>query len=134
MLPPQRPFRVGCIFASRILDTLLVFRISWHNLNLPVLPQLSSVQSLSLVRLFVNTWIAASQASLAITSSPSILKFIFIELVMPSSHLILCHPLLIPPSIFPSIRVFSMSQFFISSGQSIGVSASASVLPMYIQD
>jgi len=53
---------------------------------------------------------------------------------MPSNHLILCHPLLLLPSIFPSIRVFSMSQFFTSDGQSIGASASASVLPMNIQD
>ena len=56
------------------------------------------------------------------------------ELVMPSNHLILCHPLLILPSIFPSIRVFPMSQLFASGGQSIGVSASASVLPMNTQD
>ena len=55
------------------------------------------------------------------------------ELVMPSNHLILCHPLL-SPSIFPSIRVFSNEKFFASGGQSIGASASASVLPMNIQD
>ena len=54
--------------------------------------------------------------------------------MMPSNHLILYHLLLLPPSIFPSIRVFLMSQFFTSGGQSIGVSASASVLPMNIQD
>ena len=58
----------------------------------------------------------------------------FIEPVMPSNHLILCCPLLLLPSIFPSIRVFSMSQFFASGGQSIGVSASTSVLPMNIQN
>ena len=57
-----------------------------------------------------------------------------IESVMPSNHLILCHPLLFPPSIFPGIRVFSNGQFFTSGGQSIGVSSSASVLPMNIQD
>ena len=56
------------------------------------------------------------------------------ELVMPSNHLILCHHLLLLPSTFPSIRVFSMSQFFASDGQSIGASASASVLPINIQD
>ena len=56
------------------------------------------------------------------------------ESVMPSNHLILCHPLLLPPSIFPSIGSFQMSQFFASGSQSIGVSASASVLPMNIQD
>ena len=57
-----------------------------------------------------------------------------IELVMPPKHLILCHPLLLLPSIFPSIGSFQMSQFFASGGQSIGVSASKSVLPMNIQD
>ena len=54
--------------------------------------------------------------------------------VMPSNHLILCHPLLLLPSIFPSIRSFPMSRFFASGGQSIGVSASASVLPVNIQN
>ena len=56
------------------------------------------------------------------------------ESVMPSNHLILCCPFLFPPSIFPSIRVFQMSQFFITGGQSIVVSASASVFPLSIQD
>ena len=68
---------------------------------------LSSVQSLSRVRLFVTPWIAACQASLSITNSQSLLKLMSIELVMPSNHLILCCPLLLLPSIFPSIRVFS---------------------------
>ena len=68
------------------------------------------------------------------TSSWSLLKLMSIEVVMPSSHLILCHPLLLLPSVFPSIMFFfPMSLFFISSGQSIGASASASVLPMNIQ-
>ena len=71
----------------------------WH--------QFSSVQSLSRVRLFVTPWTAAHQASLSITNSQSLPKLISIELVMPSNHLILCHPLLLLPSIFPSIRVFS---------------------------
>ena len=66
--------------------------------------QFSSVQSLSRVPLFATPWTAASQASLSITNSRSLLK---LTLVMPSSHLILCRPLLLPPSIFPSIRVFS---------------------------
>ena len=69
---------------------------------------------------------------LSITISQSLLKLMSIESVMPSNHLILCHPLLLLPSIFPSIRVFSW--FFESGDQSIGVSASASVLPMNIQD
>ena len=68
---------------------------------------ISSVQLLSRVRLFVTPWIAASQASLSITNSQSSLKLTSIKLVMPSSHLILCHPLLPLPTIPPSIRVFS---------------------------
>ena len=67
------------------------------------------------------------------TISLSLLKFMSTELVMPSSHLVLCRPLLLLPSVFPSIRVFSMSQLFPSGGQSIGASTSASVLPMNIQ-
>ena len=67
----------------------------------------SSVQSLSRVRLFAIPRTAVRQASLSITNSRSLLKLMSIELVMPSNHLILCHPLLLPPSIFPSIRVFS---------------------------
>ena len=66
----------------------------------------SSVQSLSRVRLFATPWTAACQASLSIIDSQSLLKLMSIELVMPSNHLILCHPLLLLPSIFPSIRVF----------------------------
>ena len=69
--------------------------------------QFSSLQSLSCVRLFVTPWIAACQASLSITNSQSLLKLMSFESVMPSYHLILCHPLLLPSSIFPSIRVFS---------------------------
>ena len=69
--------------------------------------QFSSVQSLSRVRLFVTPWTAAWQASLSITNSQSLLKLMSTESLMPSSHLILCHPLLLLSSIFPSIRVFS---------------------------
>jgi len=69
--------------------------------------QFSSVQSLSHVRLCATPWTAACQASLSITNSQSLLKLMSIELVMPSNHLILCCPLLLLPSIFPSIRVFS---------------------------
>ena len=67
----------------------------------------SSVQSLSCVRLFATPWTAAHQASLSITNYQSLLKLMSIESVMPSNRLILCYPLLLPPSIFPSIRVFS---------------------------
>ena len=69
--------------------------------------QFSSVQSLSHVQLFVSPWIAAHQASLSITNSQNLPKLMSIELVMPSSHLILCRPLLLLPPIPPSIRVFS---------------------------
>ena len=69
--------------------------------------QFSSVQSLSRVRLFETPWTAALQASLSITNSRSLLKLMSIESVMPSNHLILCRPLLLLPSIFSSIRVFS---------------------------
>ena len=67
----------------------------------------SSVQSLSRVRLFATPWTAALQASLSITNSRSLLQIMSIESVMPSNHLVFCRPLLLPPSIFPSIRVFS---------------------------
>ena len=69
--------------------------------------EFSSVQSLSYVQLFATPWIAACQASLSITNSRSLLKLMPINSVTPSSHLILCHPLLLPPPIPPSIRVFS---------------------------
>ena len=90
----------------------------------------SSVQSLSCVSLFVTPCTAACQASLSITYSQTFLKLMSIESVMPSNHLILCRPLPLPPSIFPSIRGFSNE----SGGQSIGVSSSASVLSVNIQD
>ena len=74
--------------------------------------QFSSIQPLSCVRLFATPWKAAQQASLSITNSQSLPKLTSIESVMPSSHLILCCPLLLPPSIFPSIRVFSNESVF----------------------
>ena len=93
----------------------------------------SSVQLLSRIRLFATPWTAACQASLSITSSYGLLKVMSIESVMSSNHLILCRPFL-QSSIFPSIRIFPISQFFASGSQSIGASVSASVLPMNIQD
>ena len=75
--------------------------------RLPVLPWFSSVQSLSHIQLFATPWTTASQAALSITNCQSLPKHMSIELVMPSNHLILCHPLILLPSIFPSIRVFS---------------------------
>ena len=99
-----------------------------------LLPQFSSVQSLSHVQLFATPWTAALQASLSITHSRSLLKLMSIESVMPSNHLILCRPLLLPPSIFPSSRVFSSESVLCIRWPNTGVSASASVLPMNIQD
>ena len=90
-------------------------------------------QFLSHVTLFATPWTAVSQASLSFTISRRLFKLMSIESMMSSNHLILCHLLLLLPSIFPSITVFSNGQFFTSGGQSIGVSASASVLPMNIQ-
>ena len=88
------------------------------------------VQSLSCVWLFVTPWTATHQAPLFSPISQNLLKLMS---MMPSSHLILCHPLLFLLSIFPSIRDFSNESFFPSGSQSIGASASASVLPMNIQ-
>ena len=96
--------------------------------------QFSSVQSLSHVRFFVTPWIAACQASLSITNSQSSLRFTSIESMMPSSHLILCRPLLLLPPIPPSIRVFSSESALHIRWQSTGVSTSTSVLPMNTQD
>ena len=96
--------------------------------------QFSSVQSLSRVRLFATPCITARQASLSITNSRSLLKLMPIKSVMPSSHLILSRPLLLLPPTPPSIRSFPVSQLFAWGDQSIGVSASASVLPMNTQD
>ena len=79
-------------------------------------------------------WTAACQASLFFTISQSLLKFMPIESVMLSNHLILCHPFSFCLQSFPASGSFQMSQFFASGGQSIGVSASASVLPMNTQD
>ena len=88
------------------------------------------VQSLSCVRLFATLWIAARQPSLSFTISWILLKLMSIELVMASNHLIICCPFLLLSSIFPASGSFPLSQFFTSGGHSIGVSASASVLPM----
>ena len=93
-----------------------------------------SVLFLSCVQIFADSWTEAHQASLSITNSRSLLKLMSIESVMPFNPLILCHPLLFLSSIFPSIRVFSMSWLFVSGGQRFEASASASVLPMNIQD
>ena len=91
------------------------------------------VQSLRHVPHFVTPLTTACQASLRFTIAWSLLKLMFIRSVMPSNHLVLCHPLLFP-SVFPSIGVFYNSQLFASDGQSFGVTTSLSVCPVNIQD
>ena len=107
------------------LCVMMPFRLPVH---------FSSVQSLGHVWLFAIPWITACQASLSITNSQSSLKLMSIESVMPSNYLILCHPLFLLPPNLPASGSFAMSQFFTWGGQSIGVSASASVLPKNTQD
>ena len=120
---------VGChallqgIFLTQGWNPQFLCLLHWQVDSLPLMPPgqpkycvcvcvcvcvyISSVQSLSRVRLFATPWITAPQASLSITNSQSSLKLMSIESVMPSSHLILCCPLLLLPLILPSIRVFS---------------------------
>ena len=93
-----------------------------------------SFQSLSRLRLFVTPWTPAYQAALYITNSRSLLKLMSIESVMPFNHHILCCPVLLMLSIFPSIRVFSNESILCIRWPSTGASASASVLPVNIQD
>ena len=94
----------------------------------------SSVQSLSHVQLFMTPWTTASQNFLSITSSQNLPKLMSIDLVMPSNHLTLCHPLLLLPSIFPSTRVFSNELALWIRWPKYWSFASASVLAMNIQD
>ena len=102
--------------------------------KLPSSVQFSSDQLFSHVQLFVTPWTAACQAFLSITNLQSLFKFRSIESVMPSNHLILCCCLLLYLQSFPASEPFQMSQFFTSDSQSTGVSPSASVLSMNIQD
>ena len=110
----HRPSLTRSLPSSLVLTSLIPKAVLWKKLlslylllYLKTRVQFNSVQSLSHVRLFVTPWTAVQQASLFITNSRSLLKLMFAELVMPSNHLILCRPLLLLPSIFPSIRVFS---------------------------
>ena len=91
------------IFPTFSLSLYLLWSVTSHLRSV----QFSSVQLLSRVQLFATPWIAAHQASRSITNSQSLLKLMSTELVIQSNHLILCHPLLLLSSIFPSIRVFS---------------------------
>ena len=128
-----RPMASGRSLAGGLGNACLLTSACW------LLRRFSQVvtvaQSLSLVQLFVTPWTAARQASLSLTDTQSPPKPMSIEPVMPSNHLILCRPLLLLPSIFPSIRVFSR---VISSHQVAkvldGASAAASVLPVNTQD
>ena len=103
--PPRRKFKL-CPW-QRLKEGVLL-SLEWKEIAIcSVGSEFSSVQSLSRVQLFATPWIAARQATLSITNSQSLLKLMSIESVMPSSHLILCHPLLLLPPIPPRIRVFS---------------------------
>ena len=96
-------------------------------------PAFVVVQLLSHVQLFATPWTTACQTSLSFTISQGLFKLMFNESMMPSNHLTLYCPLVLPPSIFPSIRVFPVGWLFASGGQSIEASVLASVLPMNIQ-
>ena len=106
-----------------------------HSSGLTEITQTSVQFNRSVVSDSENPWTAARQASLSITNSQSLLKLMSIESVMPSNHLILCRPLLLPPSVFPSIRVFSTeSVLHIRWPKYWSFSFSASVLPANIPD
>ena len=108
------------------------FQTGWQMLQLRkehTWPLFVVVKSLNCIQLLVSPWIAGYQAPLSFIISQSLLKLMFLEFVMPSNHLILCSYLLLLFSIFPSIRIFSSEGLFTSGGQSIGASASATVLP-----
>ena len=107
--------------------------IFWSTVIVSTFFHFGSAQSLSHVQLFATPWTAECQASLSFTISWSLLKVMSMESVIPSNHLILCHPLLLFPLIFLCIRVFSNESLFTLGDQSTGASASASVLPMHIQ-
>ena len=104
----QAGFRKGRGTRDQIANICRIIEKAWEfQKNIYFSFQFSSVWSLSHVQFAAIPWIAVHRASLSITNPWSLLKLMSIELVMPSNHLILCHPLLLPPSIFPSIRVFS---------------------------
>ena len=99
--------KLRCVIASSVMIILFINLQIQSEIFIIICFHFSTVQSLSRVQLFATPWTTARQASLAITNSRSSPKLISIESVMPSNHLIFCHPLLLLPSIFPSIRVFS---------------------------
>ena len=113
------------------LESLITLAQSLWNTGIFLHPVV--VQLPSHVQLFATLWTVTHQASLSLSICRSLPKFMSIESVMPSNHLILCYPLLLLPSIFPTSGSFPVSWLFTSGGHSIGASASASVLPMNIQ-
>ena len=100
-------FLQPCMKQNKLCNLFNIMYILENNLSIYCYIQFSSVQSLTHVQLFATPWTAGCQASLHITNFWSLLKLMSIESVIPSNHLILCRPLLLQPSIFPSIRVFS---------------------------
>ena len=124
-----RPAKPSAFYITR--NYIVQNYYSLHNDNSVVV-----LQSLSQVQVFETPWTAARQASLPFTISQSLLKLMSIESVMLSNHFILCHPLLLLASVFPpppAAGSFPVSLLVLSGGQSIGASASASVLPMNIR-
>ena len=120
-------------------DRILTLIVSAKSLLLPKVMLIGPEDSVQFSHsvifwLFATPWTAAFQASVSITNSRSLFKLMSIDSVMPFNHLILCHPLLLLPLIFPSIRVFSNESTVCIRSQSIAASASASVLSMNIQD
>ena len=135
------------VLSNAVMDVLCIFFGTWQFVQnvyrvVEFLDQrvcksynlISSVQSLSRVRLFATPWITAFQAFLSITNSQSLYKLMSIESVMPPRYLILCPPFSSCPKSLPASGYFPKSQLFTWGGQSIGVSASKWVLPMNTQD
>ena len=142
-LAPHDPHRTNFIISGKgylFISVICFYKTFWRNVFIfkyyLLFSLFHSVQfsRSAMSNSFETPWIAARQASLSITNSQSSLRLISIELVMPSNHLILCRPFLLPPSTFPASGSFQMSQLFPSGGQNIGVSALVSVLPMNTQD
>ena len=114
------------MFGSIVIFTILILPTQEHGIHLhlfmsSLISFISSVQSLSRVRFFATLWTTARQASLSIANSQSLLRLMSIKSVMPSNYLILCRPLLLLPSIFPSTGSFPNGHFFTSGGQSISL-------------
>ena len=126
----QNSLKCQKILCLSLITKTIIHQPVWWELSIKT-ERAVVVQSLSHVRLFVTPWTTACRASLSFTIFWSLLKFVSIELVMPSNHLVLCH-LLLPPSIFPSIRKIA-DALRSQEAKVFGASLSASVLPMNIQ-